>query len=142
MGVCLDEQQIADHVEYRREQVDTPEWGEGNYVMVRPLTLAEQDTVLGKFYAMDTGGDAKVRQIQGQRALIAAYAMVNEDGKQIFHNVNKGCDILGKRNAEVVTRIAQKAMEISGLAESGRDELEKNSARTLLGNSDSCLPEV
>ena len=97
------------------DEVDCPEWG--GTVRIRSLS-GGQRVVLRK--AVDAGRN-------DIDEMLCVMAIVDEDGNRVLHQNQIG--ELGKKNTAVITRIANRVLEISGMKDRGAAiaEAEKNS---------------
>ena len=97
------------------DEVDCPEWG--GTVRIRSLSGAQRVTLKK---AVDAGRD-------DIDETLCVMAIVDQDGNRILHQ--QQIAELGKKNTSVITRIAMKVLEISGMRdrEKAVKDAEKNS---------------
>ena len=98
--------------------VEVPEWG--GTVRIRSLSGAQRVTLKK---AIDAGQDDIDKTL-------CVMCIVDEDGNRILHRNQIG--ELSKKSTKAITRIAIKALEISGMRDPGKavKDAEKNSAGT------------
>ena len=126
MGKYLNAESILAAEDFKYAEVECPEWG--GTVRVRSLSGGQRAQITQR---------VNDKQLDELDELLAVMACVDEDGSRIF--TNKDIAALKKKSAAVVTRIAKKALEISGIGnENGEIEnAKKNSAE--IQNEDSSL---
>ena len=126
MGKYLNAESILAAEDFKYAEVECPEWG--GTVRVRSLSGGQRAQITQR---------VNDKQLDELDELLAVMACVDEDGSRIF--TNKDIASLKKKSAAVVTRIAKKVLEISGIGnEAGEvDEAKKNSELT--ANDDSSL---
>ena len=97
------------------DEVDCPEWG--GAVRIRSLS-GGQRVELRK--AVDSGRN-------DIDEMLCVMAIVDEDGNRVLHQNQMGA--LGKKNTAVITRIANRVLEISGMKDRDKAiaDAEKNS---------------
>ena len=97
------------------DEVDCPEWG--GTVRIRSLSGAQRVTLKK---AVDAGRD-------DIDETLCVMAIVDQDGNRILHQ--QQIAELGRKNTSVITRIAMKVLEISGMRdpEKAVKDAEKNS---------------
>ena len=102
------------------EEVEVPEWG--GSVLVRGLTGGQRDA----FEMMVLNWRDKDRSIENLRATLAAWCIVDADGKRLF---NDSSDVrrLAQKSARALERVFDAARRASGLTEADVEELAKNS---------------
>ena len=118
MGKYLTAESILAAEDFQYAEVDCPEWG--GSVRVRSLS-GGQRAVLKK--AMDEN-DSTIDE------LLVVMCTVDEDGKRIFDK--KMVEQLSKKNTNVISRIAIRILEISGMRdrEQAVKDAEKNFGKT------------
>ena len=124
MGKYLNAESILAAEDFKYAEVDCPEWG--GTVRVRSLSGGQRAQITQR---------VNDKQLDELDELLAVMACVDEDGSRIF--TNKDIASLKKKSAAVVTRIAKKVLEISGIGnEAGEvDEAKKNSELTASDDS-------
>jgi len=122
MSAFLTRDQILAAEDLARETVDVPEWGEGAQVLVRELTAAERE----QHYYLMVGDDDKVdvKRAVGFRQRLCAWAIIGEDGEQLF--TQDDVDALGEKSSQALDRIADVVRRLSKIGER-TEELAKNS---------------
>ena len=100
-------------------KVETPEWEpDVPCVWVRtvlgPETVAFQDSIEG-------AGNAETL------SRFVAFVLCSEDGRREFGDEEADCEILGKKNPAVLTRISDAAQEHNGMSKAAREAMAKNS---------------
>ena len=115
MGKYLNAESILAAEDFKYAEVECPEWG--GTVRVRSLSGGQRAQITQR---------VNDKQLDELDELLAVMACVDEDGSRIF--TNKDIASLKKKSAAVVTRIAKKVLEISGIGnEAGEvDEAKKN----------------
>jgi hypothetical protein len=124
MGKYLNAESILAAEDFKYAEVECPEWG--GTVRVRSLSGGQRAQITQR---------VNDKQLDELDELLAVMACVDEDGSRIF--TNKDIASLKKKSAAVVTRIAKKVLEISGIGnEAGEvDEAKKNSELTASDDS-------
>ena len=124
MGKYLNAESILAAEDFKYAEVECPEWG--GTVRVRSLSGGQRAQITQR---------VNDKQLDELDELLAVMACVDEDGSRIF--TNKDIVSLKKKSAAVVTRIAKKVLEISGIGnEAGEvDEAKKNSELTASDDS-------
>ena len=124
MGKYLNAESILAAEDFKYAEVECPEWG--GIVRVRSLSGGQRAQITQR---------VNDKQLDELDELLAVMACVDEDGSRIF--TNKDIVSLKKKSAAVVTRIAKKVLEISGIGnEAGEvDEAKKNSELTASDDS-------
>jgi len=104
--------------DFAYDEVDCPEWG--GTVRIRSLSGAQRVTLKK---AVDAGRD-------DIDETLCVMAIVDQDGNRILHR--EQIAELSKKNTAVITRIAMKVLEISGMRdrEKAVKDAEKNSGGT------------
>lgn len=106
-----------------RERVDVPEWGEGAYVFVRPLTASERDS--WEMYAIEMRGRWKSDSVfPGLRASLIVRCAVDDDGKRIFDDLD--VDQLGDKSGKALDRLWEVATRLNGMTAQDVEDLKKN----------------
>ena len=95
-------------------EVEVPEWG--GIVLCRSLTAAQVERVQGKF---------KGKGMKGVTAALVAMAIVDEDGKRVFHQ--NDLPELSTKSIAACTRVLKVIMEQNAMEEEDLEELAKNS---------------
>lgn len=129
--------QILEARDLKQERVDVPEWG--GEVIVQELGAA----AASKFMAMSMSAvDIETRKIRDAREMfdlyvwVAAHAIVDEEGVLVFSG-DEGVAALSKKNLAPVRRIAEVALNLSGLKRQAAEDAKKKSSTTLNGASGS-----
>ena len=124
MGKYLNAESILAAEDFKYAEVECPEWG--GTVRVRSLSGGQRAQITQR---------VNDKQLDELDELLTVMACVDEDGSRIF--TNKDIASLKKKSAAVVTRIAKKVLEISGIGnEAGEvDEAKKNSELTASDDS-------
>jgi hypothetical protein len=125
----LNKDQILKTDDLKRDDVECPEWG--GTVLVRELTARERDRHEAELLtaaqkATSEGGDDEPSFLENINARIAALGAIDEDGQRLFPDA---LDILalGEKAATVVTRIADKIAELSGMSADAAEAIKGNS---------------
>ncbi len=95
-------------------EVEVPEWG--GIVLCRSLTAAQVERVQNKF---------KGKGMKGVTAALVAMAVVDEDGKRVFHQSD--LPELSNKSLSACTRVLKIIMEQNAMEEDDLEELAKNS---------------
>ena len=125
--MVLSKDDILKADDLKRAEVDCPEWG--GSVLVRELTARERDKhegeVLFAARQASTGEDPDT-YLENINARIAALGIIDENGQRLF---SQPTDVLalGEKGSSVVTRIADKIGELSGMSEPAQAEIKGNS---------------
>ncbi len=110
-------------------KVEVPEWG--GIVLVRGLTGAQRDAFEMMFL---NWRDKNQASLENFRATLAAWCIVDEDGKRLFNDTS---DVhrLAQKSARALERVFDAARELSGLTAQDVEELTKNSGGGQNGSS-------
>ncbi len=122
MTTYLSAEQILDADDLAHEDVDVPEWG--GTVRVRELPGTERDKFEAQFVGKD-GASVRAEGLEGFRARLAAAAIVDESGKQLFRSVAE-TKRLGEKSARALQRVCDVAMTLSKMSEEDVKELTGN----------------
>lgn len=95
-------------------EVEVPEWG--GIVLCKSLTAAQVERVQNKF---------KGKGMKGVTAALVAMAVVDEDGKRVFHQ--NDLPELSTKSITACTRVLKVIMEQNAMEEEDLEELAKNS---------------
>ncbi|HEX6682429.1 MAG TPA: phage tail assembly chaperone [Candidatus Limnocylindrales bacterium] len=118
----------------RHEDVPVPEWG--GTVRVRGLTGAQRSLIEATMVAAK--GQAvtvRVDAFQTLRERLVAACLVDEDGKRLFTDVE--VKQLGEKSGDVLTRLFNKAQELSGMDQAAVENMAGNSEAAPSGGSGS-----
>lgn len=128
----LNKSQILAARDLKIEKLAIPEWGEGAEVCIRSLNASERD----KFEAslVDLTGALPKPKIDAYRARLCALVICDEEGNRLF--TDSEIAELGKKNGEVLDRIATAASLLSNLNE----EALKEAAKKLKNSPPADLP--
>ncbi len=113
------------------EEVEVPEWG--GSVFIRPITLAEQakladlGTKFEKAPVIDRMKNITLRLIQ--------WAVSDSEGQPLFEA--KDLELLLNKSASAALRLQSAILNLSGLTEESRRDLEKNLPSALSDEPDS-----
>lgn len=116
--------------------VPVPEWGDGQSVRVRGLKSGER-MKWARTREQYVDGDDKVAD---PAALLIAMAAVDEAGTRLFQT--QDVDALTELRGDVVGRISDKILELSGLTAAAADDAEGKSDATPSGDSSSDSAET
>lgn len=113
------------------KEIEVPEWG--GSVWIRPVTLAEQGRLANAGLKYEKA-DPSTR-LKGTTVALIIWVVSDENGNPMFAE----SDIPGLMNqpASIFLRLQDAILELSGLTESARAELEKNSATGQIAKLDS-----
>jgi hypothetical protein len=111
-----------------RERVDTPELGEGTYVVVRTLTGIEREQWERQFLAPDGSSSIvnAIGSVRSFRVKLLSHCLVDDDGKSLFASLDEAKS-LEKLPAQLLDRAYKAALRLSGLGDDAEEEAEKNS---------------
>ncbi len=109
------------------EKVPTPEIKQGSYVYVRSLTGGQRSKIDGNAARFKVSEGKNVQDVQDFNINLVFWGTCNAKGERLFTEV-KQVDQLRKRNAAVVSRIAEVVARLSGLSKEDLKVLEKNSS--------------
>ena len=113
------------------KEVEVPEWG--GSVWIRPVTLGEQGKLANagvKFEKADPSA-----RLKGTTVALIIWVVSDENGTPLFGDTD--IPALMNQPAAVFLRLQDAILELSGLTESSRTELEKNSGTVQTGKPDS-----
>ena len=116
-----DEILAADDIQ--TEVVEVPEWA--GSVIVQGLTGSERDAFEKTIISNMDGKGPPKSDLRNFRAKLAAWSIVDEDGKRVFSQADVVA--LGAKSAAALQRVFNVAQRLSGLSEEDIEELTKNS---------------
>lgn len=122
MTQYLSAEQILDADDLAYEDVPVPEWG--GTVRVRELPGTERDKFEAQFVGKD-GASVRAEGLEGFRARLAAAAIVDESGKQLFRSPAE-TKRLGEKSARALQRVCDVATRLSQMSEEDVKELTGN----------------
>lgn len=102
MGKYLSVDAILAAEDFNYTDVECPEWG--GSVRVRSLSGGQRSVITQR---------VQDKNLDDMEELLVIMACVDEDGNRIF--TNKDLAALKKKSAAVISRIAKKIMELSGI---------------------------
>lgn len=122
---------ILEVKDIKTEILTVPEWG--GDVIVKGLSGTERDS----FEAECVQGKGKNQTVNlvNLRARLVARSLVDENGQRLFED--RDVDLLGKKSAQALSRVFERAQVLSGLTNSDVEELAKNSESDQSGDSGS-----
>lgn len=132
----------ADDLDY--QDVDVPEWG--GTVRVRSLTVHQRDQLAMTVVSFDdsirasrANGDAELKLnrdgLAELKAQIVVWTACDGDGQRLFSQ--KDLAAVGEKSPDVIDRLSDTALEISGVTELGGRAARKNSGTGQNAGSDS-----
>ena len=123
MSKYLTAESILQSDDFVFAEVECPEWG--GTVRIRSMSGAQRATLKK---AVNNGTETADE-------MICVMCIVDDDGNRIF-NSNQ-IELLRKKNTNAITRVAKRALQISGLIDVKQavEEAEKNSEETESGDS-------
>ena len=107
------------------DEVEVPGWG--GTVRVKGLTGVERDDWEASRVDMKAkvkAGQARPQNLVNWRASLVVRTVVGEDGKLLFSD--KDIVALGKKSALAITKVFDKAMQLSGLTDEDEKELQED----------------
>ena len=110
-------------MERLKEDVDVPELGEGVVIPVWGMTPRERTTWEDRQTSLPKDKRAKQKNEIRERLLVECCR--DDDGKNIF--TKSQIEQLGQRRADVVERLVNVALRLSGFTNSDVEKLAKNS---------------
>jgi hypothetical protein len=141
----LTRDQILDAQDLKSEDVDVPEWG--GSVRVRELTASERDAVEAASTSIriekgQAQTDFNKAVMEGFRARLAAYSIVDEAGNRLF--TDQDMLALGKKSSSAMQRVFDVAMKLSAFTAKDVEELVGKSEAAQSGSSpsDSASPSA
>ncbi|MFC4333860.1 hypothetical protein [Salininema proteolyticum] len=127
MGELLSKDAILKADDIELADIDVPEWG--GTVRLRGLDGMQRARINGTAIAVrGQTVSIKADALAEQQLRIVCACLVDADGKQLF--TVKEFEKLGRKSAEVIERLYQKASELSGLGGEAVDDTAKNSEST------------
>lgn len=118
----LGRDEILQAQDSRTEKVPVPEWH--GTVLVKSLTGTERDQYEATILQQNKNGRISVR-MNNARAKLVAKCCVDEDGSLLFSD--EDIFVLGAKSAKALSRVYDKAAELSGLRDEDIEELVGNS---------------
>jgi hypothetical protein len=122
MTTYLSAEQILGADDLAYEDVPVPEWN--GTVRVRELPGTERDRFEAQFVGKD-GASVRAEGLEGFRARLAAAAIVDENGKQLFRSAAE-VKRLGEKSAAALQRVCDVATRLSAMGEDDVKELTGN----------------
>ena len=104
------------------EKVQTPEWGDDAFVLVRSISAAERDKFEQSI--IEERGKSTRTNLENIRARFAAMCVVDEEGARVFSDAEASA--LGNKSAAVLDRIFGTAQRLNGMSAEDVDELAGN----------------
>ena len=120
MAALLSRQAILDAKDLPTQTVEVPEWN--GSVIVRTLTGEERDNL--EATTLVQKGKKMSVNLSNFRARLVSLSVVDQQGKAIF--TESDVELLGKKSAIALDRVAKVAQELSGLKEDDVEKLTKN----------------
>lgn len=110
-------------IDLKHTTLDVPEWG--GSVRVRGMTAAERDAMLAAVAPGGEPGKPADKFADSQiKAYLCAHCIVDAHGASLFGDDDIA--LLQQKNPQVLDRIAQQVLRLSGIGEPGMDAMEKN----------------
>ena len=122
----------------KTEEVPVPEWG--GTVLVRGLTAKQRDKAEAAMFQLHgsvtnkNGPDMRM-SMAGVRALMAAMAIVDEQGNRLFSDAD--AEILGEKSGAALDRVFAVVTRLSEFSDGDIEELVGNSGADPSGDSNS-----
>lgn len=108
------------------EIVPTPELKPGSFVYARSLTGGQRSKIDGNAARFKVSEGKNVSDIQDFNINLVFWGACNAKGDRLFTDIRQ-VDQIKKRNAAVISRIAETVAKLSGLSKDDLKDLEKNS---------------
>lgn len=122
----LNAQQFLDALDIKIEKVPTPEMGKDTCVFVRSLTAGQRSKIDGIAAKFKVSDGKNVGEIAEFNINLVFWGACDSKGERLFNDVRQ-IDALKKKNAAVISRIAEAVARLSGLSKEDLEQLEKNS---------------
>lgn len=119
----LSADQILGADDLRSEDVEVPEWG--GVVRVQGMSGASRDKFESSMLNDGMDGVSKDKALDNYRARLAAFCMVDGEGKRLFRSEVE-VRRLGEKSADALSRVADVATRLSGLSAGDVEELTGN----------------
>lgn len=119
--MALSKEQILAIRDIKIEEFYVPEWDGSIYI--KTMTAEERDKFEEAIFIKDSG--KRKTDLSGLRAKLCAFVICDEEGKRLFSDAE--VEALGKKSGAALTRIFEKAQEISSMREDDIEEMAKNS---------------
>ena len=119
--MALNKQQILAVRDIKIEELYIPEWDGSIYI--KTMTAEERDKFEEAIFIKDSG--KRKTDLSGLRAKMCAFVICDEEGNRLFSEAE--VEALSKKSAAALTRIFEKAQEISATREDDVEEMAKNS---------------
>jgi hypothetical protein len=107
----------------QREPVDVPEWG--GTVLVQGMNGTDRDRFEASLMNESMSAVAKDKALDKYRARLAAFCLVDANGKRLFRS-DAEVKRLGEKSAQALTRVVEVASRLSGLTDDDVEELTGN----------------
>lgn len=118
----LSRDQILGADDIQTEKVPVPEWGGDVYV--RGLSGKERDQFESSL--VEFRGKHRTLRLQNVRARLVALSAVDDEDRRLFTDAD--VELLGRKSAAALERVASTAQRLSGLSDEDVEDLSKNSS--------------
>jgi len=119
----LSADQILAADDLKCEDVEVPEWG--GVVRVQGMTGAARDKFESSLMKDNLSGVSKDKALDNYRARLAAFTMVDGEGKRLFRS-DAEVRRLGEKSADALSRVVDVASRLAGLSAGDVEELTGN----------------
>jgi len=102
----------------KKEKIEVKEWG--GHVFIRSMTSTERDAIEQSLYS----GEGEKVNTKGLRARLLSLTIVDDKNKRLFDE--KDMRELGKKNAQVLSKLFEVAQKLSGMTAEDKEALAKN----------------
>jgi hypothetical protein len=119
----LSADQILAADDLKAEDVEVPEWG--GVVRVQGMTGAARDKFESSLMKDNLSGVSKDKALDNYRARLAAFTMVDGEGKRLFRS-DAEVRRLGEKSADALSRVVDVASRLAGLSAGDVEELTGN----------------
>ena len=119
--MALSKEQILAVKDIKIEEFFVPEWDGSIYI--KTMTAEERDKFEEAVFNKDNG--KRKTDVSGLRAKLCAFVICDAEGQRLF--TENEVETLSKKSAAALTRIFEKAQELSATREDDLEEMTKNS---------------
>lgn len=118
--------QVANADDLPTKHVPVPEWG--GDVIVRAFTSTQRDYYQKNHVRRIGTGDDVTLEVNNCHAWIVCNCCMDDNGDRLFKDSDMA--MLGRKNGEIIARIAKEVIDISGIGDKPVKDAEKNSETT------------
>ena len=122
MAHTLSRGEILSVVDRRTKRVPVPEWGEGAEVILVEISGTTRSQMSDKVQAASANDNAGLTAV---KFWLVGQCLVDDLGARLFQDDDQ--TLLEEKNAQVLSRLGDILMKMSGVGEKAEEEIAKNS---------------